>query len=321
MSMKIQLNTLALTMGAAILPLTAFADDVRMALNPWIGYGPWYIAEEKGFFTENGISSVELISFAQDRDRAAALASGRIDVASIAAHSVFILSELDVPLQIVGLLDRSVGADAIISDQAESFGDLRGLTVAYEEGSSGDILLHDALRAYDMTLGDISTVPMPPAQAGASIMAGRVQAAVTYEPYQSASMAENSNVRIIYSGADNPGLISDVLAVTDEALAANPDLYIALMKAWGQAVDYYRDNTAEGREIIARGVGADPETLDSAFDGLAFYSLEENLSELGNGFIETMVDIQEGAYRAGMIRTRVDGATLVNTSVVEAANE
>lgn len=318
-------NAVKLALASAIFSSTtlslAQAEEVRMALNPWIGYGPWYIAEEQGFFEEQGISNVELISFAQDRDRAAAMASGRIDVASIAAHSIFVLNEIGTPLQIIGLLDRSVGADGIVSDQADSFGDLHGMTVAYEEGSSGDILLNDALRAYDMTMNDIETIPMSPSDAGAGMMAGRVQAAVTYEPYQSAAMRENPDVKIIYSGADNPGLISDVLAVTPEMLESNPELMVSMMRAWDQSVAFYRENPEEGRAIIARGVGSNPETLSAAFDGLAFYSLEENIEELNGPFLETLVDIQEGAFAAGMISTRIDGSTLVDASIVEAAYE
>ena len=39
---------------------SAAAEPLRLGLSTWVGYGPLYIAEEKGFFKEEGVE-VELI--------------------------------------------------------------------------------------------------------------------------------------------------------------------------------------------------------------------------------------------------------------------
>ena len=89
-----------------------------------------------------------------------------------------------LPIKIVALLDVSKTADAIISDgTVTDIKGLKGKQVAYEEGTTSDILLNYALGQNGMTIADIQKVPMPAADAGAALIAGKVPVAVTYEPY------------------------------------------------------------------------------------------------------------------------------------------
>ena len=47
------------TVAAAALswlaPQAIAETPVKVGINPWIGYGPWYIAKEKGFDKANGV--------------------------------------------------------------------------------------------------------------------------------------------------------------------------------------------------------------------------------------------------------------------------
>ena len=98
-----------------------------------------------------------------------------------------------LPVKIVTLLDFSLSADAIVAGKdIASVADLKGKQVAFEEGTTSDILLNYALASHGMTLADIEPVPMPAADAGSALIAGRVPAAVTYEPYISAARAQEA---------------------------------------------------------------------------------------------------------------------------------
>ena len=82
---------------------------------------------------------------------------------------------------------------------------LKGKQVAYEEGTTSDILLNYALAQNGMTINDIQKVPMPAADAGAALIAGKVPVAVTYEPYLTLAMQQNKKVKMIYSAGEDPG--------------------------------------------------------------------------------------------------------------------
>jgi NitT/TauT family transport system substrate-binding protein len=212
-------------------------------------------------------------------------------------------------------------ADAIISAGAVgSIADLKGKQVAFEEGTTSDILLNYALAANGMSIDDVKKVPMPAADAGSALIAGRVPVAVTYEPYISLAKAQSDKVKLLYSAGENPGLISDVFIVRDEFVSEKPGQIVALLKSWEAALADYRANTAEGRAIISEAVGAKPEELATGFDGVTYYSLAENKTELSGNFVHKVVpEVKAAALKAGVLTQDVDLGTLIDSRFMDAA--
>lgn len=333
MSILSQLRNLAASASLALLAAPAIAaapsadlkpesGTVKLGIQPWLGYGQWYVADEQGHFAANGLQGVELINFNEDKDMNAALASGRIDAGNLATHTAMAMVSAGLPVKIVMLLDQSTSADALIVDPSiKTLADLKGKAVAYEEGTTSDILLHSALAKAGMTLADIRPVPMPASSAGSALIAGQVPAAVTYEPYLSVAAQQNPNIRTLYQGSDDPGLISDVLVVRDEMLQKRPGQVLALLRSWEAAYRFYQANPQQGQAIIARGVGASADELDSAFAGVKFYSLADNQRDLQvqGEFINTsMRHITKAAGDAGLLPQPVSPAQLLDTRFVEA---
>jgi len=258
------------------LPAAPEAGAIKMGIEPWLGYGQWHIAAKKGLFKANGLGEVEIVNFTTDADLNAALASGQVNCANIATHTAMAFAAAGLPIKIVALLDVSMTADAMITDgSVATIKDLKGKQVAFEEGTTSDILLNYALAKNGMTIADIQKVPMPAADAGTALIAGKVPVAVTYEPYISLAKGQSDKVKLLFSAGANPGLISDVFVVRDEFLAQKPGQIVALLKAWDMALADYRKDTAGGRAIIAQAVGAKPEELATAFEGVVYYSLAE----------------------------------------------
>ena len=306
----------------AVAPAPAAGDGaamttVRIGTQPWIGYGPWWIAQEKGLFEKYGIQA-ELIDFVTDTEVNAAFASGNMDVANVASHTAIKLFANGVDLSVVLLEDVSTTADAILAPSAiATVADLAGKTVAYEEGSTSDLLLNYALLQNNMSLSDINPAPMPAADAGAALIAGQVDSAVTYEPYISEAVNQNPDIKLLYTAAERSGLISDVLAARTPFATENPDVMRNLLKVWGEAVDFLRANPDEGRAIIAEAVGSSPEELVTAFEGVAFYNLDENVQYLAfssENAAAVFNDVQTIALAIGLIDEPVDLNQLVDAN-------
>ena len=322
----------AVAASLASLPRAAFADElpsapeagaIKMGLNPWLGYGQWHIAAKKELFKAQGLEGVELVNFTTDADLNAALASGQLQCGNIATHTAMNFIAAGLPIKIVLLLDVSMTADAMISDGSiTDIKSLKGVQVALEEGTTSDILLNYALAQNGMTVADVQKVPMPAADAGSALIAGKVPVAVTYEPYLTLAMQQNNKVKMIYSAGENLGLISDVLVVTDEFLKSKPGQIVALVKAWGAAVDDYRKDMPGGRAIISEAVGAKPEELATAFDGVVYYSLAENKTELGGNFSTKVIpEVHKAARAAGILQQDVDLTTAIDARFVDAASK
>ncbi|HML23262.1 MAG TPA: MetQ/NlpA family ABC transporter substrate-binding protein [Aggregatilinea sp.] len=284
----------AVALGA--LPGIAHGQDmpsVKLGVQPWLGYGPWWIAAEKGFFEDRGLD-VEVIDFTWDQDMNAALASGRIDVEAAATNTLIALINQDVDAQAFLLLDASFEADAIIANKdITSIEDLAGREVAYEPGSTSDLLLNYALSEAGLTIDDVIPVPIAASDAGAAVIAGQVDVAVTYEPYISAALSGRDDYGVLYSAAERPGLISDVMIAQRSFISENPDVIEALALAWDDAIAYLRENPDEGGQIIADAVGSDMEEFTVAFEGVQVFSLEENAVEFSGDFQETFATVGE----------------------------
>jgi ABC transporter, substrate-binding protein, aliphatic sulfonates family len=290
---------------------------VRIGTQPWIGYGPWWIAKEKGMFAKYGLN-VELVDFVEDKEVNAAFASGDMDAANLATHTAIKLYSSGLDLKVVLLEDVSTSADAILADKSiTSIADLKGKSVAYEEGTTSDLLLNYALSQNNMTLADITPVPMPASDAGAALLAGNVPAAVTYEPYISEVVKQSGSVSVLYKAGERPGLISDVLVVNSKWAAANPDTVSKLLKVWDEALAYYNENPSDAQAIIAKAVGSEPADLVTAFDGVKFYSAAENQKALTGDFTTTIQDVAAVSKTIGLFDTIPDLSKLIDSSYLK----
>jgi NitT/TauT family transport system substrate-binding protein len=327
----------ALLAGAALLMAgrrvpRAFAQEIpsspepgaiKMGIEPWLGYGLWHIAAKQGLFKANGLESVEIVNFTTDAEINAALAAGQLQCGNIATHTAMAFAAAGLPIKIVALLDVSLTADAIITDgSVNAVQELKGKKVAYEEGTTSDILLNYALSQNSMRIEDIEKVPMPAADAGTALIAGQVPVAVTYEPYISLAKAQSDKVTLVYSAGENPGLISDVFIVRDEFMAEKPGQIAALLKTWEAALSAYNADTTEGRKIIAEAVGAKPEELATAFDGVKYYSLAENKAQFSGDFLNKVVpEVEAAATKAGLLTKDVDISKLMDSRFIDAATK
>ncbi len=304
------------------IPATPEPGPIKIGIEPWLGYGQWDIAAKQHLFAEHGLKDVSLVNFTEDKDIDAALASGQLDAANVATHTAMVMAAAGLPIKIVMLLDFSMKADAILAGKdVKTIADLKGKRVAFEQGTTSDILLNYALHANGMTIADVKPVPMPAADAGSALIAGRVPAAVTYEPYLTVALAQSPNVKLLYTAGTDPGLVSDVLVVRDDVLKSRPGQVRALIESWQSALEYYKAHTAEGRQIIADAVGSNAKDLATAFDGVRYYSLPENKQALTGDFMtKTFVDVEQAAKNAGLLTKSVSAQSLVDPRFVAAAN-
>jgi len=272
-------------------PVQADSAKVKLGVQPWLGYGPWWIAEKNGYFEKRGLD-VKVINFTWDQDMGAALAAGQLDVVAAATNFLISMRNQGLDLQGFILLDASFEADAILSPAAiTSIKDLKGKSIAYEYGATSDLLLNYALREHGMSRDDIKSVPMAAADAGLALISGRVDIAVTYEPYISAALREGKDYKRLYTSAERPGLISDLAVAERSYIEKNPETIKALTLAWDDAVTFLNTHPVEGGEIIAAAVGSPMDEFKVAFEGVRVYDLKGNNEAFKGEFLKTFTEV------------------------------
>ena len=294
---------------------------VGMGTQPWVGYGPWEIAKAQGFDKAHGVD-LQLSTFTTDADVTSAFASNKIVATNAASITVGRLLAKYPDQTIILVEDISTKADAIIAGESVStVADLKGKKVAYEEGSTSDLLLRYALGTVGLSMSDITAVPTPAANAGAALLSGDVDAAVTYEPYIAGTVAADPAIKTIYTAAERPGLISDVLTVQGTWAKANPKAVEGLLAAWNDSVNFLKDNPEQGQEIIAKAIGANVADLGTTFEGVQFFTVGESTAYLLGDFGPTSAEVFAILEAAGDPSAKgIDLMTVVDSSYGQAVS-
>ena len=177
--------------------------------------------------------------------------------------------------QYVLALDDSAGGDGIVArKEIKSIRDLRGKRVAVQEGSVSQFFLNVLLRDAGLLEKDVQVVNMKPGDAGAAFVAGRVDAAVTWEPWLSNGKTAPHGHMLVDS-SQTPGLITDVLVFRRDVIERRPREIQGVVDAWNKAVAYWERNPAESNEIMARAVetgSRTPSCSPTCCTGVRFYN-------------------------------------------------
>src|SRR5918996_5079045 len=296
--------------------------EVAIGTQPWIGYGPFWIADDQGFDTDHGVD-IKMVNFSTDQDLESGFASGKFQAANNANNTLIRLADLGLDYKIVLMEDVSLEADAVVScdPSIQSIEDVEGAKVAFEEFSVSDVLFRYALNEAGVDFDSIDYVPIPAADAGTAAVAGRVDVAVTYEPYLQAAVEEGDNCEIIYTANERPGLISDALAVNTQFAEENPEAVVGVLRAWDDAVDFYNENTEAGQAIIAENVGEKPGALTASFEGVQLFDLQESQDFLEQDYDPLWGDIRTIMVDQGQIESEPEVSDYLDTSFGEQALE
>src|SRR5436305_4364206 len=113
-------------------------NTLTVGVLSWPGDGPLYIAEEKGFFKEEGIV-VNLRLIESYDSRRAALTAGSIDIDCNTLDQLLIYAGNGIDAKVFGISDFSNGGDAIIAKkEIRDLSELQGKTITYAEASPSE---------------------------------------------------------------------------------------------------------------------------------------------------------------------------------------
>src|SRR6476620_11326169 len=143
---KSMLKLAALLVGLALMPTlparVAIADTVKIGHSTWVGYGPLYIARDKGMFKKNGVD-VDLVLIEDPKERFPTLMADKIQMIASTVDTALLYMKKPDDFQYVVAIDDSNGGDGIVAiKDIKSIADLKGKKVAVNEGSVSDVYLN-----------------------------------------------------------------------------------------------------------------------------------------------------------------------------------
>ncbi|NEZ60138.1 ABC transporter substrate-binding protein [Adonisia turfae] len=270
---------------AADAPEIAAAEGAPLVIgySNWPGWLPWAVAEEKGLFEANG-ANVELKWFDGYLSSMEAFAAGQLDGNSQTLNDTISFAADAVNGEVAVLVnDNSAGNDkVVVAEGVNSVEDLKGKTVALEEGVVGDFMLTQALEEAGMSRSDITIKNLETGAAAAAFASGQVDAFAGWPPFWGIAL-EREGSKELLSSKDYPGAIPDLLVVSQKMIDEQPEQVQALVNTWFATLDYIAKNPEESNKIMAERSGVSVEDYEDFKAGTRIFTIEENLEAFSEG--------------------------------------
>lgn len=251
------------------------ADPLRVGYNQWAGFAPVFVAADQGLFKAEGIE-VDLRSFPGPADSIPPLIAGHLDLSLTTPDSLIPLNDNGLEVLTVMVLDASHGGDGIIAKgDITSIADLRGKRIGVTEGEVNHLLLMLALEQAGLSGDDIRIANMNADDAGAAFIAGQLDAAVTWEPWLSNAVKEGAG-QVLFTSADVPDMLIDVVAVTPAKLAARAQDIGAFVRAIDKALTYMAAEPDASNAIVGRWLDIEAAEIGEMLEGIRLYGSEHN---------------------------------------------
>ena len=285
------------------------AEALRIAYSDWPGWVAWEIGIQKGFFKDAGVN-VEFtwLDYVPSMD---SFVAGKVDAVCMTNGDALVTGATGK--KGIGILinNFSNGNDMVVAKQGiDSVAALKGKKIGVEVGFVAHLLLLKSLESAGLSETDVTLVNVPTDKTAETLATGDVDAISAWQPNSGQALKLVGGSNAIFTSADIPGIIYDLLYVSPESLAARNDDWQKVVKVWFQIVDFMNDpaNKKEVLEILSARVQIKPEDYEPFLQGTRILTLAENKerfkdaegldSVVGSSRIVNEFNVANEAYKA-----------------------
>ncbi len=267
----------ALTLSALLFGQAALqAEPLKIAYSDWPGWVAWEIGIKKEWFKEEGVEvEFEWYDYVASMD---AYAAGQLDAVSMTNGDALVTGATGKPSVGILINDYSNGNDMVVAKPGiESLADLAGKKIGLEEGFVTHLLFLKGMEAFGLDTESVTIVNTPTNETPQVLASGAVDAIAAWQPSSGEALKLVSGSKPIFTSANAPGIIYDILYVDPESLEKRRDDWKKVIKVWYKIVAFMEDedNLDEALEILSSRVSISPEEYEPFLDGTYILSAEE----------------------------------------------
>jgi NitT/TauT family transport system substrate-binding protein len=163
--------------------------------------------------------------------------------------------------------------------------ELKGKKVGLEEGFVPHLLLLTGLEKNGMKAEDVAIVNTPTNETPQVLASKAVDAIGAWQPNSGQALKALPGSKPVFTSADAPGIIYDLLYVSAESLEKNREEWAKVVKVWYRIAEFIRDeeNIDEALKILAGRVKISPEEYEPFLKGTYILTLDEALKRWEKG--------------------------------------
>lgn len=270
---------------------------LNVGVHPWIGYQAINIAEFKKILPEH-------ITLKKNRtavDTKEQFINGEIDAGYLTLDEVLLLNDQGLNLKVVLIADISFGADKVLSkEKVTTASDLLNKRIGYEKGAVGELVLHEFLNKFQVSLEDIQAVDIPYNQQLQAWRDEKVDLMISYAPVATHILKKGAEE--VFSSRDMPNIIIDVLAVRENYLDANCNVIKDLTSSHFQGLELIKHDFQDSSYLLADNLGISQQDVILTMNDIILPNEASNAELLGQNMNEKIDRIAEVLKKSGLIQ-------------------
>jgi NitT/TauT family transport system substrate-binding protein len=240
-----------------------------------------------------------------------ALVSGTVDFGIFGLAAATLGASQGQPLTVVAAAGgKAMGVVVAAASPAKTFADLKGKRIAYQVGSTQEVVLRELMKQANMTDTDVQLVRLSFSDMSNALAAGNVDAYVGSEPGPSIDVLSGRGRVLLYPYGTPVGQINVIYATRSELITKDPAYVRSVVKTHCQAMAWAgkMSSRAEFNAETTRLLGADPKALDMAMNNITFdYMIDADYLKKAEYYGQQMIALKE-------IAKVPDYSTFINTS-------
>jgi NitT/TauT family transport system substrate-binding protein len=287
--MKILKNTFVFSLTLLIIFLgckqKTYTQKVILAEGMQPICSPVYVADQKGFFKEQGLD-VQLVPFSKGKLCLDAVLGGKANLATVAETPLMHLGFQKQPAVILCTMHYATKNTKCVARKDKGIiepGDMKGHKIGVPIGGNAEYFMDKFLEKYDLSREDVKVVNLNPPEMVGAIVRGDIDASFSWEPHISRTVNQLGDKANVFFGEDLYKETFDLVCMKDWA-DANKITCEKVLKALLKATDFIHENKDESVEIVANHIQMDKKELASIWH---YYTFDIVLDQF---LMESLID-------------------------------
>ena len=290
---------------------------LKIGLLPILDVIPFLVAEQKGYFAEQGIT-VELVPVKSAQERDTLMQTGQIDGQLNDLVSTVLFNKDEPKIKVVYTARQAYPEAPMIrilaapGSNLQKPADLKGVPIGISQNTLIEYVTYrlleaEGLQPSDITVTEVSAIPVR----FELLMNGQLQAATLPDPLAQGAIA--GGARLIVDDSSHTEISQSVLSFRMETLQRKPNTVRKFLLAWEKAVKEINAHPEAYRDLLIEQ-GRVPESIQGTYTMPPF--------PVGRIPTEAQVqDVVRWLQGKGLIQREISYQELVDTSFMPAREQ
>jgi NitT/TauT family transport system substrate-binding protein len=240
---------------------------------------PFFVAQEKGYFKEEGINVVVVGPFDSGPAEMDALAANQLDMGYVGLSPAILAAARKVELSVVAGVNLE-GSALAVAQYINSVAELKAKKVATPApGSMQYIMMGMLLGNNKMSFSDLELFAgtIKPPDMAQTLQTGRLDGYFVWEPFVSKSIVSGAGKILAESKDIWPGHPCCVVVTRNDYSGINDKVVAAALRAHQKAVQFIGANPSEAKLIAQKWTKLDEAVVGAAFNRVKYtYSVNKD---------------------------------------------